>query len=168
MRSPLTETTYPLSISIALGCNDTMHSRMQFVTKRGVTMQLFLGVCLLFSDYSPKPEGTYYSQIIPGIICQSLPTGYPHPPPHTPTHTPTPVLKMHRITFFTDDRCLPLRSFQSVGLGRATVSCLALIEGFRMRAHKLSHFRNPQISPMRNSDHFGIFTLRADLNKSVW
>ena len=29
-------------------------------------------LCLLFSDYSPKLEDTYYSQIIPGIICQSL------------------------------------------------------------------------------------------------
>ena len=29
-------------------------------------------LCLLFSDYSPKLEDTYYSQIISGIICQSL------------------------------------------------------------------------------------------------
>ena len=36
-------------------------------------MQLFLGaVPILFSDYSPKLEDTYYSQIIPGIICRSL------------------------------------------------------------------------------------------------
>ena len=30
-------------------------------------------LCLLFSDYSPKLKDTYYSQIIPGIFCQSLP-----------------------------------------------------------------------------------------------
>ena len=38
-------------------------------------MQLFLeAVPILFSNYSPKLEDTYYSQIIPGIISQNLGT----------------------------------------------------------------------------------------------
>ena len=40
-------------------------------------------LCLLFSDYSPKLEDTYYSQIIPGINCQSLPMALQTT---TPTH----------------------------------------------------------------------------------
>ena len=40
-------------------------------------MQLFLGaVPIILRLYSPKLEDTYYSQIIPGIICQSLLTDH--------------------------------------------------------------------------------------------
>ena len=35
-------------------------------------MQLFPGAVPIILRLSPKLEDTYYSQIVPGIICQSL------------------------------------------------------------------------------------------------
>ena len=40
--------------------------------KGGVTMELFLKAVPIIPKYSVKQKVAYYSQIIPGIICQSL------------------------------------------------------------------------------------------------
>ena len=67
MRSPLTRTAFVLSFC----CNDSAPD-CNLPTEE-VSQSNYSGdLCLLFSDYSPKLEDTYYSQIIPGIICQSL------------------------------------------------------------------------------------------------
>ena len=69
MRSPLTRTACPLSIA---SCNDTTPDCNLPLKEVQKSWELWLLHVIVFSDYSPKPKGTYYSQIIPEIICQSL------------------------------------------------------------------------------------------------
>ena len=69
MRSPLTRTV--LIFVFPFCCNDTMPD-CNLPTKEVSQCNYSWELCLLFSDYSPKLEDTYFSQIIPGIICQSL------------------------------------------------------------------------------------------------
>ena len=70
MRSPLTRTAL-LAFVLPFCCNDTTPD-CNLPTKEVSQYNYSWELCLLFSDYSPKLEDTYYSQIIPRIICQSL------------------------------------------------------------------------------------------------
>ena len=65
-------------------------------------------LCPLFSNYSPELEDTYYSQIIPGIICQSLPLS-PHL--YTPLHADINVYILWKILTNFHFQDFPLHKF---------------------------------------------------------
>ena len=69
MRSSFTRTVL-LAFVLPFCCNTTPDCNLP--AKEVSQRNYFCDLCLLFSDYSPKLEATYYSQITPGIICQSL------------------------------------------------------------------------------------------------